>query len=266
MAGANGSVTWQLCSAGSLSVPPSFNIAANVDLAQVESELGGMLDAGGELVIPCNVLVIRAGRRLVLVDTGAGLYFGGAGAGLVDALATAGAAAEDVELVVLTHCHPDHVGGAMNPLGPACANARHVMSQLEYEHWSRRPAPPSFFMEQVQPLAKRGLLEFFEDGTELLSGLLLRAAPGHTPGQLAVEVEEAGRSLLFLADAVMNPVHFSRPELTGTVENDPDQVEETRRRLLARAADEHLLVSASHLWHPGRVVRDGGAFRYIAEI
>jgi glyoxylase-like metal-dependent hydrolase (beta-lactamase superfamily II) len=140
------------------------------------------------------------------------------------------------------------------------------MSGSEYDYWSQRPDQPAFFVEQVQPLAERGLLEIVEDGAELLSGVRLRAAPGHTPGQCAVEVEEDGRHLLFLADAVMNPVHFPRPELLGTVENDPDQVEKTRRRLLARAADEHLLVSASHLWHPGRVVREGDAFRFIAEL
>lgn len=259
-------VTWQLCSAGCLSAPPSFNVAANVAPAQVESELGTVLDERGELAFPCNVLVIRAGGQLALVDTGSGHYFGGAGAGLIEALAAAGATAEEVDLVVLTHGHPDHVGGAMTPLGPACTHARHVMSRPEYDHWSQRPAQPAFFVEQVQPLAERGLLELVEDGAELLPGVRLCAAPGHTPGQCAVEVEEDGRHLLFLADAVMNSVHFPRPDLVGTVDNDPNEVEKTRRRLLARAVDENLLVGASHLSHPGRVVREGDAFRFIAQL
>jgi glyoxylase-like metal-dependent hydrolase (beta-lactamase superfamily II) len=140
------------------------------------------------------------------------------------------------------------------------------MSRLEYEHWSQRPEPPPFFVEQVQALAGLGLLELVEDGAEPVPGVRLHAAPGHTPGQCAVEVEQDGRHLLFLADAVMNPIHFPRPDLVGTVDNDPSEVEKTRRRLLGRAADEHLLVGASHLWHPGRVVRKHDAFQFIAEL
>lgn len=263
---ATGTATWRLCSAGCVSAPPSFNVAANVNPAQVESALGRMLDERGELMFPCNVLVIRADGRLALVDTGAGPYFGGVAAGLIEALAAAGATVEDVDLVLLTHGHPDHVGGVMTPLGPACVRARHAMSRLEYDHWSQRPEQPAFFVEQVQPLAERGLLELVEDGAELLPGVLLRAAPGHTPGQCAVEVEEDGRHLLFLADAVMNPVHFAHLDWVGTVENDPREVEKTRRRLLARAVDEQLLVGASHLWRPGRVARGGTAFRFIEEL
>jgi glyoxylase-like metal-dependent hydrolase (beta-lactamase superfamily II) len=260
-------VTWQLFNAGTLSVPPSFNVGADADLAQVKGELGGVLDQRGELACPCNVLLIRADGRLVLVDTGAGPYFGVAGSAvLIDALAAAGATAEHVDLVVLTHGHPDHVGGAMTPLGPSYAHARHVMSRLEYEHWSQRSEPPTFFVEQVQPLVELGLLELVEEGGELLPGVRLHAAPGHTPGQCVVEVEQARRHLLFLADAVMNPLHFSRPDLVGTVDNDPREVKKTRHQLLGRAADEHLLVGASHLWHPGRVIRDRDAFRFIAEL
>jgi glyoxylase-like metal-dependent hydrolase (beta-lactamase superfamily II) len=265
MVGVRGAASWQLCSTGVLSAPPSFNVAADADPARVEQALGVMCDEQGELGFPCNVLVVRANGRIALVDTGAGEYFDGVAAGLVEALAAAGASAGEVDVVILTHGHPDHVGGVMSALGPTCARARHAMCRPEYEYWSRRPTQPSFFVEQVQPLAERGLLELVEDGAELLPGVRVCAAPGHTPGQCAVEVAAEGKHLLFLADAVMNPAHFAHPDWVGTVDNDPNEVETTRRRLLARAADEHLLVGASHLAHPGRVARDGDAFRFTEE-
>ena len=118
--------------------------------------------------------------------------------------------------------------------------------------------------QQVRPLGDR--LTRIDDGTELVPGIRTIPAPGHTPGHVAVEVSSSEETLLYLVDLVFQPIHVERPEWYTAFDIDPEDVVESRRRLLERAADQATLVMAQHFPVPGlgRVQRTKSGYRWNA--
>ncbi|MBT2383298.1 MBL fold metallo-hydrolase [Streptomyces sp. ISL-11] len=188
-------------------------------------------------------------------------------------LADAGFTPEDVDLVVLTHLHTDHVGwntrevdGAWVPTFP---NARYLTAKAEYDFWAAYDmdeARRGMFRDSVLPIEEAGLLELVDvpdEGVDVADGLRLVPAPGHTPGQIAVRVSSAGAAALITGDAVHHPVQLAHPGIGSCVDIDPVQAEATRRTLLAWLADTGALALGTHFPSPtaGRVVAHGGAYR-----
>jgi glyoxylase-like metal-dependent hydrolase (beta-lactamase superfamily II) len=212
--------------------------------------------------VPYGCLLIRTATDTVLVDAGMGAYehpLGGHGGNLEAALAAAGVTPRDVSVVIITHSHLDHIGGLCADGRPRFGAARHVMSRVEWDWGTQRESPVAD--AQLPPLERAGVLELVDPPAEPVPGVRLLAAPGHTPGQLAVEI--AGTAL-FLADAIVDPRHVEHPDWTMAFDEDPDANVRTRRELLGRAADEGLVVAASHLPQAGHVERAGSAFRLVA--
>ena len=210
--------------------------------------------------MPYGCLLARTPGAVVLVDTGLGPHdhpMGGRGGGLEAALAAEGVAPEDVGVVVITHGHLDHIGGLCDDGRPRFGGARHVMARAEWEWWARQDDP--MVGEQLPPIERAGLLELVDAPAEPVPGVRLLPAPGHTPGHLAVEL---GGAVLFLADAAIDVLHIEHPDWPMTFDEDPAQSAATRRELLGRAADEGLLVAASHVRAAGTVERAGGGFRF----
>ncbi len=210
-----------------------------------------------EWISPFNCLVIRTGEHTVLVDAGVGTVDFAPNAGkLIENLPAAGLAPSDIDTVILTHGHLDHVGGVLDAAGTVnFAQARFVMCRKEWDFWWSDTA--FAFDESDARQTRRALsalgsrLELIDGDAEIVPGVRTLLAAGHTPGNLAVEVRAAGESLLHIGDAAGHPLHMEHLEWHLAPDGQPEQAMRARQQLLSRAEAEHSLVLAYHFDFPG---------------
>lgn len=207
-----------------------------------------------------NAFLIDTGAQRILVDTGAGTLYGDCCGRIPASLRAAGYRPEQIDLILLTHLHKDHVGGAMR--ADAFPNARLVVAANEAGYWrdpaKRRAAPDflnSFFDSAADALASwaaAGRLRTFTGEAGIAPGVRSVAAAGHTPGHAAYLVESRGARLLVWGDIVhVAAVQLEEPGVSVKYDSDGAGAERTRRTLLERAVREKLWVAAAHLSFPG---------------
>ncbi|MEM9708820.1 MAG: MBL fold metallo-hydrolase [Pseudomonadota bacterium] len=201
--------------------------------------------------------VVQTGAETVLFD--AGLSAAGTGAALADA----GVAPEDVDIVVITHMHGDHIGGLTDDSGaPTYPNARYVTGQVEFDHWAG--AGNENFDAKVRPLAER--MTFIGDGDSVVSGVTGMAAFGHTPGHMVYLVESGGSGVLLMADTANHYVwSVAYPEWEVRFDMDKEAAAATRKKVLGMVAADRIPLIGYHMPFPGigyiESVSDG-RFRY----
>jgi glyoxylase-like metal-dependent hydrolase (beta-lactamase superfamily II) len=228
-----------------------------------------------EYISPYPSLLINTGQHLVLVDTGEGDLEPTAGK-LIPNLRAEGIAPEDIDTVILTHAHPDHIGGNIDREGkPAFPNANYIMWKDEWDFWISKPNLATLDIginekEWIIKYARDHLLpiqdqlDLVDHETEIVPDIWAVAAPGHTPGHMAVSIISNNKQLLCVADAVILQIHLDQPEWYTRYDLAPEQVITTRRQLLNRAATEKALVHAFHFPFPGlgHVIQKGDGWQW----
>ncbi|WP_031174255.1 MBL fold metallo-hydrolase [Streptomyces durhamensis] len=227
---------------------------------------------------------VEAGGLRIVVDTGIGNgktranpAWNGLDTDFLQRLAAAGFPPESVDLVITTHLHTDHVGWNTRLAGedwvPTFPNSRYLTSRTEWDHWAATDldeARTQMFRDSVHPVRDAGqydLVDVPEQGHEVAPGVLLVPAPGHTPGQVAVELRGSERRALITGDSIHHPVQLSHPHVHSCVDIDPAQAIRTRARLLDRVTDTDALLLGTHFPRPtaGTVRREHGRYRLLAE-
>lgn len=236
-----------------------------------------LMDAGlpTDMLRPdCNVTLVRSGNRLAIFDVGAGPNFMPTAGKLAQGLADAGINPADVTDVVFTHAHPDHLWGLTDDFDELVfANAAYHMGREEWDFWSspdamgRVPADRQSFVVGAQNrfAVLEGMVNFLNDGDEVLQGVEAVATPGHTPGHLSFMVH-GHEPVAIVGDAISNAaLSFAHPDWATGSDQDQELGIETRLRLLDRLAFDKARAIGYHFPHPGAgyVERSGGAFLYV---
>ncbi|MDW4498408.1 MBL fold metallo-hydrolase [Sulfitobacter sp. D35] len=201
--------------------------------------------------------IVNTGSELVLFDTGLSAE------GTRAAIEAAGYTTDQVDVVVLTHMHGDHIGGMTHEDGtPTYSNARYVTGQAEYDHWAA--AGNEGFDAKVKPFAEQ--FTFLEDEGEVAGGLTAIAAFGHTPGHCCYRVESGDQQLVIGADFANHYVwSVAHPDWEVKFDMDKARAAETRRRLLDMMATDKLPFIGYHMPWPGvgYVETSGDGFAYV---
>ncbi|MDP5217619.1 MBL fold metallo-hydrolase [Ruegeria sp. 2205SS24-7] len=205
--------------------------------------------------------LVDAGGELVLFDTGLGQ------GGIVTALDAVGVSPDAIDVVVLTHMHPDHIGGMMTEGAPTFANARYVTASNEYDFWAKADEGNrvgDMVKANVTPMAEK--MSFIEDGGSVASGITAKAAFGHTPGHMVYLLDSGGQQLVLTADLANHYVwSFAHPEWEVTFDMDKAAATQSRRDVLGMLAADRVPMIGYHMPFPaaGFVEQRGDGFRFV---
>lgn len=200
--------------------------------------------------------VVNTGSELILFDTGLNPQ------GITGALAAAGYTPDQVDKVVITHMHGDHVGGLMGDAGETFASASYYTGAAEHNHWSG--ADSDAFKGKVAPLNEK--FTMIDDGASVASGITAMAAFGHTPGHMGYMIESEGKQLMLIADLANHPVwSLAKPDWEVRFDMDKAGAAASRRKVLGMLAADKVPMVGYHMPFPamGYVRAEGDGFEYV---
>ncbi len=253
----------------------AYDVLTNTTHAKIAAYLAAA-DVTNPINLSVNAYLVHLGDRVILIDTGAGVLFGPTLGKLQTSLAGAGYRPDQITDILVTHLHPDHIGGLMDGKNRVFQNATVHLDKRELAYWlsktDQAKAPDSqkgYFQQaalMMQPYMDAGKVSTFDGATELFPGLRTIPAPGHTPGHTFYSLESQGQKLVFWGDAVHEQeVQFADPSVTVGFDTDSAQAMAIRKAAFADAAKNHYLVALAHMYFPGvgHVVVDGDHYRWL---
>lgn len=256
---------------------PANALLANVDperLAEHSSWLKPhFMDDADNILLSIHALIVESGGKTIVVDTCMGNDRPlPQGMGPLETTFLADleqvVKREQVDYVMCTHLHFDHVGwNTMLVDGeyvPTFPNAKYLFAKGEYEHWLKAPEDENVDLTYgVRPVVDAGLHELVADDHAITDEVMLEPSPGHTPGHVSVKIESGGARAVITGDLVHHPVQLAEPTWSSHPDAQPERAIETRRDFVARYGDSDVLVIGTHFAGAtaGRIKKYGDSCR-----
>jgi glyoxylase-like metal-dependent hydrolase (beta-lactamase superfamily II) len=245
------------------------------DIGKVLRE--SLVDAG-VMTISINEWLINTGKKLVLIDAGAGEWWGAPATGrMLSQLRAAGYTPEDIDVVLLTHLHTDHIGGLTTQSGKRVfANADIYAAKADSDFWASaeieahapEAAKPQFAAARavLAPYIAASKWHTFSAPSQIVDGITPVLVPGHSPGHAGYEISSQGQTLVIVGDLIhVAAVQFKHPEVSLLWDSDQQKATAERELLLKHFADDKTLIAGAHISFPGvgQVLKDGQSYAWV---
>ena len=236
----------------------------------------------GRMFINFQAFVLKAGKRRIMIDTCVGAdrerqfpVFTHMHTTFLQDLASLGIATADVDTVLCTHLHFDHVGWNTHLVDgrwvPTFTRARYLFSRKEYDHWLMLRETGGYhainhLRDSVDPVVEAGLVDFITHDHQISDEIRLLPTPGHTPDHVSVHIASQGEQAVITGDVMHHPIQLAMPEHPATFDMDKKMGSQTRVGFVSRFREKPVLVIGSHFADPGAgyIVRHGAACKLVA--
>jgi glyoxylase-like metal-dependent hydrolase (beta-lactamase superfamily II) len=235
------------------------------------------IDDAGNLLLRIQALVVESQGRQIVVDTCLGNdkprvneFFNLLQTPFLTDMTAAGFPPEQIDTVICTHLHVDHVGWNTVLVDgrwvPTFRNARYLLSRADVEYWSTTPNEAGdVFGDSVRPVIDAGLADLVDAPYAVTDEVSLESTPGHSPGHVSVRIRSGGEEAVITGDLMHHPSQCARPSWGSAFDEDTALAEKTRRAFLEAHAGRDVLVIGTHFAKPGagHVVPDRDAYRFV---